>query len=132
MNFNLKRPCNNCPFRTDTLKGWLGAARAQDIIDSITRQDQTFACHKTTTSTDDDDENEGERTGGRIVDADAEHCAGALILLEKLERPNQMMRIAERLRYYDRTKLDMEAPVFDSARAFVKHHGEPRKRKATP
>lgn len=29
----------------------------------------------------------------------------------KRDRPHQMMRICERLGFYDRTKLDMEAPV---------------------
>jgi len=35
-------------------------------------------------------------------------------LLEKLERPSQMMRICERIGMYDRRKLDMDAPVFES------------------
>ena len=48
------------------------------------------------------------------------HCAGALILLEKLNLPSQMMRIAERLGMYDRRKLDMLAPVFDSFVAMIK------------
>lgn len=39
------------------------------------------------------------------------HCAGALIFLEKRYRPNQLMRISERLGMYDRTKLDMKAKV---------------------
>lgn len=39
------------------------------------------------------------------------HCAGALIFLEKRNRPNQMMRIAERTGSYDRRTLDMKAPV---------------------
>jgi hypothetical protein len=41
------------------------------------------------------------------------HCAGALIFLEKLDSPHQMMRICERIGYYDRTKLDMTAPVVE-------------------
>ena len=39
------------------------------------------------------------------------HCAGALIYLEKRERPHQMMRISERLGMYDYTQLDMTADV---------------------
>ena len=65
----------------------------------------SFPCHKTI---DYDDEDDQRGTEG------SSHCAGALILLEKLERPSQMMRIAERLGLYDRTRLDMGAPVFDS------------------
>lgn len=37
------KPCSNCPFRTDCLKGWLGAERIKEIIDS-----ESFVCHKNT------------------------------------------------------------------------------------
>jgi len=113
MHFTLKRPCADCPFRTDCTKGWLGRSRARQISLAITAQQQTFACHKTT---------KHDEEGEVYSDSDAQHCAGALILLEKLNQPNQLMRIAERLRAYDRTKLDMASPVFDTTAAFVKHH----------
>lgn len=113
MNFDLKRPCKDCPFRTD-VKPYLTASRAREITDAITRQQATFSCHKTNQLVDGDDgENEVLETGK------SQHCAGALIMLERLERPNQMMRIAERLGMYDASKLDMDAPVFDSPRAMV-------------
>lgn len=115
MRFGLKRPCANCPFRNDRpeQEGWLGAERASDIVDAITRQQGTFSCHKTNSH---DEE-------GRVMETrDSEHCAGALILLEKLEKPNQMMRIAERLGLYDRTKLDMDSPVFNTPIEFIASH----------
>ena len=97
MNFSLKTTCGqNCPFRTDCKSGWLGENRAQEIVDSITRDQQTFACHNTTEF---DDDGDHVRTDGE------QHCAGAMIMLEKINRPNQMMRIAERLGMYDHTKL---------------------------
>ena len=96
MNYNLTKPCANCPFRTD-IKPYLNASRVPDL------EGVAFSCHKTTTCRD---------VGNS--DPKAEHCAGSLILHEKLEQPHQMMRIAERLGYYDHTKLDMDAPVFDS------------------
>lgn len=34
-------------------------------------------------------------------------------MLEKMQQPHQMMRIAERLGMYDHTKLNMSAPVYD-------------------
>jgi len=64
-----------------------------------------FCCHKTTVCDD-----EGKYTPG----PDSQHCAGALIFLEKQDAPHQMMRICERLGIYDRRKLDMDAPVFGS------------------
>lgn len=121
MKMDMKRPCEHCPFRTDCLKGWLGKDRATEIAGGL-NADQSFACHETTEFGDD----------GEDVRSDGEqHCAGAMILLEKLGRPNQWMRWMERLRLYDHTALDMTAPVFKSFRAFIAHHSQ-RRRRAAP
>lgn len=116
MSFNLKRPCTNCPFRTD-IRPFLNPSRAAEICNAMLVADESFWCHKTI---DYGGESEGETT------KKTQHCAGALILLEKLDRPNQLMRIAERLGMYDRTQLDMAAPVFESPDEFVEacHHQE--------
>lgn len=116
MKYDMTKPCEHCPFRTDCLKGWLGEARAEEIAESITDLQQVFPCHKTTGEEDDE--------GNHVPHADEQHCAGAMILLEKLNRPNQMMRICERLRIYDRSKLDMKAPVFDEVEEFIEHHAK--------
>jgi hypothetical protein len=113
MNFDLRAPCANCPFRTD-ITFYLDTSRVVEICDAITRRQHTFACHKTTKH---DDE-----TGRCIPHKGEQHCAGALVMLERLDRPNQMMRIAERLRYYDRTKLRMDSPVFESPAAMIEHY----------
>lgn len=108
MNFNLKKPCADCPFRTDKphQKGWLGRERAQEIADAITQLDGTFTCHKTL----------------QQPQALQQHCAGAMIMLEHLEQPNQMMRIAERLGLYDHTQLNMTAPTHSTVEDFVDFH----------
>ncbi len=112
MNFTLTRPCDNCPFRTD-IPAYLTKGRVRDIESGLVRQQQTFACHKTTVaSAGGDDE--------MVEGPNAQHCAGAMILLEGLDRPNQMMRIAERLGMYDRTKLDMKSPVFNTFKSMAK------------
>lgn len=67
--------------------------------------DESFWCHKTIDYSEASEGSTNRKT---------QHCAGALILLEKLNRPNQLMRIAERIRCYDRTQLDMAAPVFEA------------------
>ncbi len=121
MKYDMVRPCENCPFRTDCLEGWLN--RAPEIARGIVDQQGTFACHETTEF---DDEGEHDQS------PDEQHCAGALILLEKIGKPNQMMRISERLGLYDHRKLDMQAPVFGSVREFVKHHGKKPKRRKAP
>lgn len=40
---NMARPCRDCPFRKDTLKGWLGADRMREILAA-----DSFVCHKKT------------------------------------------------------------------------------------
>lgn len=110
MKFNLVRPCAECPFRNDR-PGYL--RRAKEISDGLLT-DGTFTCHKTNTYDDD---------GDAMETSDSEHCAGALILLEKLGRPDQMMRWMERLGAYDYKRLDMDSPVFNTPAEFIKHHG---------
>jgi hypothetical protein len=105
MKYTKTTPCDNCPFRSDK-PFHLGKGRVREIQRSLSRA--TFACHKTTEA--------GGCDGGRNAEI---HCAGALILLEKLDEPSQMMRIAERLGMYDRTKLKMDAPVYDSFEEMV-------------
>jgi hypothetical protein len=113
VKFDLKKPCANCPFRSD-IKFWLRLDRVEEILDSITQQQQTFACHKTTQHDDD---------GEHVPRSKEQHCAGALIMLERMNKPNQMMRISERLGMYDRHGLDMTAPVFGSAEEMLAHDG---------
>ena len=107
MNYNMTKPCDNCPFRSDKHFP-LGRGRVLGIIRS-----GDFPCHKTTLKDDLDGDEEGLDSNNETA------CAGLLILLEKENQPNQMMRIAERLGFYDRTKLDMNAPVYDSIRDAV-------------
>ena len=114
MKFDLRKPCDNCPFRTD-VPVYLRLGRVEEITDVLV-SGGTFACHKTTESDPDD-------TGERYETPDSQHCAGALIMLERLERPNQMMRIMERLRLYDRRKLDMDAPVYSSSDDMIEAAG---------
>lgn len=110
MKWDMAKPCADCPFRSDKVFP-LMPGRAEEILDSIIDMQQTFPCHKTVDYSDEEDEYEGDC---HISGSDEQHCAGATIFLEKLECPNQMMRIAERLGLYDHTKLDMDAPVWDS------------------
>ena len=111
MQFTLKRPCPGCPFSTGPKAvRFLGRARAQQIVDSLVDQDATFSCHETNLY---DDEGEARET------RDSQHCAGAMILLMRLEMPNQMMRIAGRIGSFDPDSLDMESPVFANFDEFV-------------
>lgn len=124
MKFTLVRPCPKCPFRKDCQPGWLGRSRAAGIAAAILREDLTFACHETTTHAEDDyGEEEYTPTG------EEQHCAGAILLVEKEEAPNQMLQIAERFDLRDPATLDPAAAelVFDSEADFIDHHDDGRR-----
>lgn len=40
---HIKKPCRDCPFRKDTLQGWLGEGRMTEILSA-----DSFVCHKKT------------------------------------------------------------------------------------
>lgn len=107
MDFDLKTPCKNCPFRTD-IAPYITKERAEEIDLAISEQDATFSCHKHL-----------PRDGKK-----EQHCAGALLYLEsqgEYGNPNQLMRISERIGQYDRRLLDFNAPVFNNRKDFVNH-----------
>lgn len=106
--FDLRGPCADCPFRTDK-PFYLGERRAAEIADSMVDDDAPFTCHKTI------DYSSGEPN----VTDNGRACAGAMVILEKMGHPNQEMRIAERLGWYDPARLDMDAPVPDSMDEWV-------------
>lgn len=105
MNYDLKKPCDNCPFlKQGGVR--LEPERALEIARYATdRQGATFACHKTTRTVD----------GERKPTKDSQHCAGALIFAEKQGFCNQANRIMERIGVYDASKLDRSTfdDVFD-------------------
>lgn len=101
--FDRKKPCPTCPFRTGG-RGLrkLGCRRAQEIADALLN-DQTFTCH--------DDISRPEQ--------DRQHCVGAMMLLEKQDRPNQIMRIGERIGIYNPDDLVGRDEVFDDLADWV-------------
>ncbi len=95
MNYKLTTPCDACPYL-------IGSGFAYRSL--VAHASGEFACHKAC----DVDEETGDFVSR---DEKTPHCAGALIFLEKQNQPHQMMRICERLGFYDRRKLNMNAPV---------------------
>jgi hypothetical protein len=100
MKYDMVTPCDACPFLKKHAKAY-GMRRLREFASGA------FHCHKTGYL----DESDEEAGGEYLPTADSQHCAGALIFNEKRDDPNQMMRIAERLGIYDRTKLNMKAKV---------------------
>jgi hypothetical protein len=89
-------PCSECPF----LKG--SGFTYSSLVEHARGE---FPCHMACDLSEDDGVFREKRNGK------TPHCAGALIFLEKQGKSHQMMRITERVGGYDRSKLDMDAPV---------------------
>ncbi|WP_322489413.1 hypothetical protein [Chloroflexus sp.] len=115
--FNLKRPCRDCPFRTD-IPGYLRGTRARGIIDDLLGNDMHgFACHKTTATVEADD-----GFSETVCTDESQQCAGALALTYKLGRPNVAARLAVFTGDLDLDALDQEGQVAASREAFIIHH----------
>lgn len=109
----MNTPCKDCPFRTD-VKPYLRAARVSELEGSLAHRGRDFTCHKTLVVDEDEDGGDEDGEGSLVPGPNAQRCAGAAILLHKIGRENQMMRLEERLGLLDLSALDMDAPVFDS------------------
>ena len=99
-HYRLTRPCADCPFRSDR-PFFLGPGRVMKIKRDT--ELYPFGCHNTV-----------DYGGDKPADHEIAHCAGALILREKLGRRSLVMRLAQQVGKYDPAKLDMDAPVYDS------------------
>lgn len=105
MKYDLVKPCKTCPFRIENDGFKFPYRRAEQIVYA----DGGFACHSTTT-----------KKGRGVNHKEAQACAGRLIVLERSEQPDQMMRICERIGLYDRRKLKMDTPgVFEDIDDFM-------------
>lgn len=116
MNFDLVRPCGNCPFRSDQHFG-LAPGRVRGILGGGARREwwpaPSFPCHKTVAY--------GAGPNGRdLIPPTAQQCAGVMIILTREGRPNDAMQIAQRFGLFDPAGLDMAAPVFTSTEAAIK------------
>ena len=92
---NVKKPCANCPFKTDALKGWLGKERMTEILAA-----DSFVCHKTI---------DGKRE--RL------QCAGHILIKGD---ENQFVRMAKQLKIP--LKLSGREEVFATKEECIKHH----------
>ena len=92
---NKRTPCNQCPFRKDTFKGWLGEERMTEILNS-----ESFVCHKTV----------------HVDDKDRLQCAGHMILLRE---DNEFYRWAKFLNCLDLKGYEL---VFEKKEDCINHH----------
>ena len=87
-----KRPCRNCPFKKNTLKGWLGRERMAGIVNG-----DGFPCHK--------------------HKAPRQQCAGHMLLLGS---GNAFVALAENMGI--QLELTGRESVFKSTVDCIEHH----------
>ena len=92
----IQTPCKDCPFRKDSLKGWLGKERMTEILES-----DSFVCHKTTKGT----------------LKERKQCAGFMIIQKDR---SQAVRIAKVLKID--LKLKGQDLIFENKQDCIKHH----------
>ncbi len=113
MKFDLKTPCQMCPFRTDgTAIRFRCRERAEEIAESAYRNG--FPCHLSAVH------DEVDEDSGFIFGENTQHCVGAIIMFLKdgnTEWPgiDNDDELAERLA----DQVDFDAPVFDTEQEFI-------------
>jgi hypothetical protein len=117
MRFDLKEPCENCPFRSDATRITFSCReRAEEIEESAYRNG--FPCHKTAVDTSDDDPENGGyvfRSNGKT-----QHCIGALMMFmadgySSTPGTGNDDELFERLS----ARVDWKAPHFASVEDFL-------------
>lgn len=112
MKFDLKKPCKDCPFRSDRElnHGWLGKNRAIEIAKSL--DDYAFPCHKTT------------QQGVKIYNKKEQHCFGALVVLqnEGVFFANKMMRIAVLYGFIEQEAVFESDSIVKNRQQFIEMH----------
>lgn len=113
MRFDLKAPCNACPFRKDSAPGWLGPHTPEDLVRQL-QVAEYWTCHKTVTETISHDE---AFDAGNAV----QHCAGAAAMMRnacKLPRDPFLMAYA--------IEVGKRDDVFSHWSHFLEHHKPPK------
>ncbi len=116
MRFDLRSPCDDCPFRTNAPMHEGIIAELTSKIDSLLDDGLVHSCHKT------DPRADCEAHKRAPKGSPVQHCAGALIMMEKMGRRQIAAVFAEIKGIYDPKRLNMEAPVFSSPKEMLLYY----------
>jgi hypothetical protein len=99
MSCNKKKPCNDCPFRKNSLAGWLGPHDV-DYFSEVLRADFPYPCHLS-------------------LNKPEEHiCVGLVHTRNNMcKKARSGVLVEEEQRLYD-----IENNCFSSIKEFVEHH----------
>lgn len=109
---NLKhtQPCSDCPWRKDSIKGWLGGFPIDWFVERI-YADVPLNCHNTLGNIDGMSQEEIQRTKPL--------CAGALIQYRNMVKLPRDPELAAAV-----TSVEQSDKVFAHPHLFKQHHGE--------
>lgn len=127
VNFNQKHPCSECPFRADSIRGWLGEDDdPEKLINAVLglvpigegtfigKDPEDFDCHMSTAKV---LEAAGLEDLPPELEGAVEHCVGALLMLKsRCKRPH------DRAKSFAMDKASENAPMLKTREAFIKHH----------
>jgi len=116
--FDLKKPCSNCPFTKSHGPAFgLDAGRIMEIVTA-----SAFPCHKTVDYDATSDSVEGdEEPETKYKSKGPIQCAGLMSILTKVNMPNQIMQVAERMGYLTCADLD-GSDTFDTIEELLDAH----------
>lgn len=115
MKFDLRKPCRNCPFRTDGQPiRFASRERTEEIEEQAYRHG--FPCHLSAELIENDNDSDGYVAG-----PNTQHCAGAarMYLNGGDGRPWPGIDNDEELFSKLEKQLDWRLPVFESVEAFL-------------
>jgi len=112
VHYDLKKPCENCPFRTDsTAIRFSCIERAAEIEESAYRNG--FPCHLSAVYRDETFEGSGDE--GYVEGEKTQHCAGYMIMqINQGEHAWPGVDNDEDVVEAFAEKMDRNAPIFDS------------------
>ena len=105
--FSLKKPCTDCPFRSDK-EFPLSVERKADIAESL-KNGQEFVCHRTVDYLDDDASDQSHSCS----------CAGARETSRRSGIVSNAEQFAQRFGF-EFSAVDTDSPVYDSLDEWVK------------
>lgn len=103
MKNDLKQPCNECPFRKNSLPGYLGGFTPEETYQGVMTHEEDFACHL---------------TRHKPV-KEMSRCRGSLLFLKKNGKmPKYNTKLAEELRKMGKPDTSNILSNFE----FMSHH----------
>ena len=115
MKYDLRAPCDDCPFRND-IKPYVPSESVLRYCEGLDHGNM-FGCHKTAIM-----DVHGETLG---VGPKLQHCAGALAIMENTGEPSHQMIVAEEKGLYDPERLD-RSNIYGTFLQMWKAHKAPR------